>query len=315
VKYPILFAALFLFVTSLCDVSVMAQSATWLDQNPIRNWNTTSMRLPRPDRRARPQVAECRTRGTRPPTFAQDRALIQNGMWPVGPAQVYGATVVITAAKNFDGMCRPLEFQTFVFDANRLVGTFSPEPMNSRTDGAIVYVRMFGPSNFEVEYSRYAESDALCCPSKTQKVRFEIVGTGARGVLTPEGAAPGGSPGGGTLAGSKWRWESIQTPVRNVTVNRPNDYTVEFMPDGGVVVKSDCNTGRGRYTSSGSDLTFSAIAMTRRACLRGSQDNLFNRSLAAARTFRRDGDKLSIDLFADSGTMHFVQNELGRPGS
>lgn len=290
----------------LLATDAAAQKADWLDRQPIRNWNSTSNRLPLPDRRHRPQVQHCK-QTARPTAFAQDRLLLNSGMFPVGPAQVFGSTTVITAAKDFDGMCRPLDFQTFVFQGSKLVGTLSPELMDSRTDGALGHVRLFSATDMEAEYSRYTTSDALCCPSRTQKVRFDISGAGAAALLKPEGSDTGGTDVGGALAGTKWRWERLQTPLNNVTVTTPENYTVEFMTDGAVQVRSDCNNGRGRYTANGSSLTFSAIAMTRRGCLRGSQDNLFNRSLSAARIYRRDRDKLYIDLLADGGTMHLAR--------
>lgn len=286
--------------------NITAQTGAWLDQQPIRNWNTTSMNIPRPDRRLRPQVAQC-SKTARAATFAQDRTLMQNGFWPVGPAQVHGATVVIIAARDFDGMCRPNEFQAFLFDARRLIGTFSPQLMNSRTDGALSWVRMISPTEFEAEYERFGPGDALCCPSRMQRVRFGVTGVGASALLRPDAVVTdgGGGDDGVALVGTRWRWERTVTPRNTINVGRPGDYTIDFRSGGIVNVRSDCNTGSGRFTVSGNSLRFSGIALSMMACPRGSQDQLFNRGLSDAATFSRQRDLLLIDLAGGGGTMHF----------
>ena len=141
----------------------------------------------------------------------------------------------------------------------------------------------------------------MCGPSSTQKVRFIIDERGT--VMKPVKLDAGGE--GAGLSGTKWKWVRTVTPVNTIEVSKPENYTLSFGADGRVAVKSDCNTGSGSYKAEGSSLTFSGIALTRRACLQGSQDSAFNRGLAGARVYRRDGDKMIVDMLADSGTMHF----------
>jgi hypothetical protein len=38
---------------------------------------------------------------------------------------------------GYDGMCRPRQYQDFVFVGSVFAGTLSPQPMDSRTDGAL----------------------------------------------------------------------------------------------------------------------------------------------------------------------------------
>lgn len=107
----------------------------------------------------------------------------------------------------------------------------------------------------------------------------------------------------------KWQWVSMETPVEKITVRSPQNYTLDFLEDGGVRVLADCNRGTGSYTAAASSLRFSPIAATRKACPAGSLDAKFLAGLDAARIFRVEGDALFIDLLADGGTMRFVRTE------
>ena len=58
------------------------------------------------------------------------------GGW--GSRLVFGTSV-------YDGMCRPNGYQAFVFAGNSFAGTLAPEPMDSRTDGALGSVLWTAP--------------------------------------------------------------------------------------------------------------------------------------------------------------------------
>jgi hypothetical protein len=57
-------------------------------------------------------------------------------------------------------------------------GTLSPQSMDSRTDGALGHVSLQSASRLTSEYARYAPTDALCCPSRTTCVVFDIANDG-----------------------------------------------------------------------------------------------------------------------------------------
>lgn len=84
-----------------------------------------------------------------------------------------------------DGMCRPLGYQGFVFVEGQFAGTLSPKAMNSRLDGDISRIFLTSPSTLFVEYKRYNENDALCCPSATSRVSFKIEPKDAKPLLIP----------------------------------------------------------------------------------------------------------------------------------
>jgi hypothetical protein len=109
------------------------------------------------------------------------------GWAPFGPAPRESGTVVILGMTAVDGMCRPLGFQAFMFVDGHFAGTLSPVPMDSRTDGVESRIELTGPADLTVEFSRYAATDPLCCPSGLSRVtyRIERPGPGSDPVLVP----------------------------------------------------------------------------------------------------------------------------------
>jgi hypothetical protein len=71
-------------------------------------------------------------------------------------------------------MCRSRPYQVFVFVGGVFAGTLSPQPMDSRSDGALSRVTLESKHRLSAEYLRYAPGDALCCPSHTTNVEFEV---------------------------------------------------------------------------------------------------------------------------------------------
>ncbi|MFN8557187.1 MAG: LppP/LprE family lipoprotein [Dehalococcoidia bacterium] len=90
---------------------------------------------------------------------------------------------VVLGASNYDGMCRPLGYQVFVFADGLFAGTVAPVPMDSRTDGAAGPSSLVDGDRLNVTFSRYAPSDPLCCPSRTSSVTYAIDRAGAAPVL------------------------------------------------------------------------------------------------------------------------------------
>ena len=92
----------------------------------------------------------------------------------VGAFQGGWQVLVIRATAGYDGMCRPRQYQDFVFVRGQFAGTLSPTVMDSRTDGALDRVFVQSASRLTAEYARYAAKDALCCPSRRTITSFDI---------------------------------------------------------------------------------------------------------------------------------------------
>jgi hypothetical protein len=157
----------------------------WLDQ-PLAIWNRAGAAVPRAPavEGAAANLTRCGEWG-RPPTLAADRAVREAGWTLFGPAQVFADTTVVMAMADVDGMCRPLQYQVFVFAQGRYAGSLSPVPMNSRTDGALSVARLFRPGEIVAEFARYGPADPLCCPSRTSTASYRIDRTSRGPVVAP----------------------------------------------------------------------------------------------------------------------------------
>lgn len=166
--------------TLMLSAAAFGQTS-WLDR-PLNNWNRAGAAIPTPPRNAAPLDAMCR-QTTRTPVSIADRALTRAGWTLFGPTQSYGPTTVIMAMASADGMCRPNEYNAFVFANDRFIGTLAPTPMGARSDGSLGQYHLQSSTEMTAEFSRYAESDPLCCPSQKSLVTYSLFRAGAATVL------------------------------------------------------------------------------------------------------------------------------------
>jgi uncharacterized lipoprotein YbaY len=103
-----------------------------------------------------------------------------------------------------------------------------------------------------------------------------------------------------------WQLQRIQ--YNNDTVlapNSPENYTIEFMEDGQLSIRADCNQVLGTFTETGNSMAIALGPSTLAACGPDSIDQQYVQALGGAATyFFQDGD-LFIDIMADTGTMQF----------
>jgi heat shock protein HslJ len=101
------------------------------------------------------------------------------------------------------------------------------------------------------------------------------------------------------LGGPAWQWQAPQSGT-------PADhYTLQFMDDGRVVVRADCNRGGGRYTADANGtLTLTPIALTKMGCPAGSLDTAFVRDLREVTGYRFEAETLRLAL-RSGGSMTF----------
>ena len=177
--------AALLLVTS-AQAQTPYRPGAWLD-GPITNWNAPGMAIPTaPMAEFGGPTGLCAAEAQLPasPT-AEERALDAAGWKRLKTEALWWGVTLVSAQQSVDGMCRPMQFQWFVFVDGKLAGTVSPEPMNSRTDG-VGYVEALRRQGLDVHYSRYAQTDPLCCPSGEATVQFKIERTNAGPVLIPQ---------------------------------------------------------------------------------------------------------------------------------
>jgi hypothetical protein len=111
----------------------------------------------------------------RPPESSEDETVFAAGWTLFGTYEGGWGVRLVKGLVGFDGMCRPWSYQFFVFVDGDFAGTVSPVPMSSRTDGAAGQVFLYDSGEqLTAQFARYAETDPLCCPSRTSSVRYRI---------------------------------------------------------------------------------------------------------------------------------------------
>jgi hypothetical protein len=172
--------------------AVAAQTAAWLDGPPV-NWNTPGQTAPPmapPKQNTDPRCAEREDAPSSPEeNSVTGRGWLLQGYWPTVRS---GDLVLVSGLADYDGMCRPWNFNVFVFSGGRYAGTLSPEPMDSRTDGQLRFREDGTPAvvapdgSIGADFVRYLNTDPLCCPSGgTTHVTYQVRQAGASPLLAP----------------------------------------------------------------------------------------------------------------------------------
>ena len=300
------------------SLPILGQPASWLDR-ALSNWNREDKGLPAladPAPQSSPQPeSRCREE-VRQPASTAERAVVRRGWKLYGPAQTYGMTTVFTALANFDGMCRPMGYQAFVYSEGRYAGTLSPVPMNSRTDGSLTRVQLVRSTTITAEFARYRDSDPLCCPSRTSTVEYSIRNdevpdlTAVNVTTRPVGQRPEQTGGNqrreeGTLLSGK-RWILSLMGARRVSADKP--YIELDGEQHRISGDSGCNRFFGTVQITGASLKISQLSSTKRACLSEEANHLENellQTLGEATRFSMETNELH--LFAgDSLVLTFV---------
>jgi putative hemolysin len=187
------------FYRGTCDASSGRAATTppadlagsWLDRQLV-NWNVAREDLHEAPPAEEPRekvVGRCRL--TPPRSTASERAVASAGWIPFlpgGKPLVQNDVEIVGGMAGADGMCRPVTYNLFVFVAGRFAGTLSPTVMTSRLDGSAGTVELT-TDRIDAEFSRYRESDPLCCPSSRVSVRYRIDRSPAP-VIVPMMATP-----------------------------------------------------------------------------------------------------------------------------
>lgn len=283
--------------------------ASWLDTPNPASWNKPGSSIPAAPAIEGTADPRCRDQA-RPPQLDADKRVREQGWDLVGAYQGGWEVLVIRGTAGYDGMCRPRQYQAFVFVRGVFAGTLSPQVMGSRTDGALGSVYLESGSRLTAEYHRYGAADALCCPSRTTSVVFDIASSGpeVRPASTstspagqPSAAAPAPAP---ELAGTSWQLVRFQgSDDATLTPDDRAKYTIAFAPGGQLSVRVDCNRGRGTWKSSGANrIELGPLALTRAMCPPGSLHDHIVRQWGNIRSYvLRDGH-LFLALMADGGT-------------
>jgi heat shock protein HslJ len=315
-----------MFVCLAAVGTTQGRQAAWLDNPKPAAWNTAGAAIPQAPKLQDAADARCRD-SARPPQLAEDTRVRERGWDLAGAFHGGWQIVVIRGTAGYDGMCRPRQYQDFVFMRGVFAGTLSPQPMDSRTDGAIADVSIQSGTRLTAQYARYATGDALCCPSRTTSVTFDV--SGDKPVVRPVSAstapnsgpnATSGPPRGSAsalprdLAGTTWRLLQFEGgDGKLLKHDDPSKYTIELAADGRFSARVDCNRGRGTWTSGGaSQVSFGPMTLTRAQCAPGSLHDQIVKQLRNIRSYVIRNGHLFLSLMADGGIYAFEPAPPGR---
>jgi LppP/LprE lipoprotein len=166
--------SLLLIAALLVAGIAQARSEAWLDQ-PLSAWNQPSAPVPKAPapKGDSPTDPRC-VGGARQAATPEERMVTSAGWSLYARPTTRGAATVVLGEASVDGMCRPWDYQAFVFVKGSFAGTLSPSLMDSRTDGALSEIRFPSPTAIEIVFLRYVDADPLCCPSRLTTVRYRI---------------------------------------------------------------------------------------------------------------------------------------------
>jgi hypothetical protein len=173
---------------------VLVPPESWLDR-PLVNWNTPDRSIPAAvtNREAVAEITKrCASLQVRRSTQGE-RAVSEAGWLPflMFDRQIMARDVeIIGGLAAADGMCRPVDFNVFVFAAGQFAGTLSPDRMASRSDSSVGGAIRLADDVISAEFARYASADALCCPSGRVTVRYRIDRRGPFPLVVPASVQP-----------------------------------------------------------------------------------------------------------------------------
>jgi para-nitrobenzyl esterase len=109
------------------------------------------------------------------------------------------------------------------------------------------------------------------------------------------------------LVGTAWQLVKIQgSDGTTSTPDDPAKYTIEFLADGAVAMRIDCNRARGAWKSRApGQLEFGPMAVTRVECPPGSLYDRFARDVSTVRSYVIRNGHLFVALMADGGVYEF----------
>jgi len=114
-----------------------------------------------------------------------------------------------------------------------------------------------------------------------------------------------------TLTGVLWELALIQSMDDSVYAPRsPGLFTLRFQEDGNLVIRADCNRGRGRWTSdTASQLNITQLVSTRAMCIPPSLHDRFISDLNYTRSYIINEGKLYLSTMADGAILEFVPGQ------
>ena len=157
-----------------------------------------------------------------------------------------------------------------------------------------------------IEMTTHGPQDALCCPTLRMTKRFAVESD--RLVSVPPKTADDEGVG---FVGPIWEWnQTVYNDGRRVGPPDSTHYTVQWLKDGTLAVKADCNSKGGSYSLQGDSLSVTITRSTLAACPEDSLENLFVHDLTGGlASWVSRPETHFLDLNYDAWTMTFSRQQ------
>ena len=113
--------------------------------------------------------------------------------------------------------------------------------------------------------------------------------------------------------GPLWVWADTTGRDGKVQAAKSSNYTVQFLADGKLSFKADCNTGSGAYKTSGNTMTITLGAMTMAACPPGSLADAYVKQLGSVAGYAITQTNLILTTRPDNALMRFTTTAAPAP--
>ena len=109
------------------------------------------------------------------------------------------------------------------------------------------------------------------------------------------------------MLGVEWQLHSVleSEPAAQSVNPEPQNYTIQFTPEGTAAIRADCNQVSGNYTVSGSNITITLGPTTLAFCGEDSGDNLYMTALGAVTSYAVNQDGMSLDV-SDAARLQYI---------
>jgi len=115
------------------------------------------------------------------------------------------------------------------------------------------------------------------------------------------------------LVGTAWQLVSFRSADgQAVTPDDRAKYTIRFGTGGELIVRVDCNRGRGKWESAGSQLRLGPLALTRMKCPQGSMHDLFVKHWTTVASYNIKDGHLFLSLEGHAGSYEFEPTKAGQ---
>ncbi len=108
------------------------------------------------------------------------------------------------------------------------------------------------------------------------------------------------------LTGITWAWTDLVKPDEQATIPNPAQYTLLMREDNTFSFVADCNSGSGRYTLDGDNITLALETITTAACAEGSLSERYTQLLGQVSAFELAEGYLVFKLADDAGRLGFT---------